>query len=151
MMNQAREAIIDEARITWGEVCTTNVDYQLRIPPKPNWKIDIGNGAMVITHHVAKTAQRLTTLANGEVIMHQVAKIHGGPAMTTSYVCVGGPMDGNLISCAPGCTSFAVQVHPPPMTSARYSAAPVDITVTQHVYELEYSDAAGGLAWVFKS
>jgi len=66
-------------------------------------------------------------------------------------VCVGGPMDGKLVACVSGCTSFAVQVQPQPMTSACHSAPLKDITVTQHVYQLEYSDAAGGLAWVFKS
>ena len=58
-MKQEREAIIDGARNTWGEAYTANVDYQLRIPPKPNWKIDVGNGAMVIAHHVAKPPNAL--------------------------------------------------------------------------------------------
>ena len=58
-MKQEREAIIDGARDTRGEVCTTNVDYQLRIPPKPNWKIDIGNGAMVVAHYVVKPPNAL--------------------------------------------------------------------------------------------
>ena len=58
-MKQEREAIIEEVRITWGEVHTANVDYHLCVPPKPNWKIDIGNGAMVITHYVVKPPNAL--------------------------------------------------------------------------------------------
>jgi hypothetical protein len=55
-MKQEREAIIDEmSDLNY----TTNGNYQLRTPPKPNWKIDVGNGAMVITHHVAKPPNAL--------------------------------------------------------------------------------------------
>ena len=58
-MKPERKAIIDVARRTWGDVYTTDGDYQLRTPPKPNWKIDIGNGAMVIAHYVVKPPNAL--------------------------------------------------------------------------------------------
>ena len=52
-MKQEREAIIDGSRNTRGEYYVVDSNHRLHTPPKPNWKIDIGNGAMVITHHVA--------------------------------------------------------------------------------------------------
>lgn len=70
--------------------------------------------------------------------------------MNEGFLCVGGPLDGQMQACMPRCASFEVWVLSQPIEWAFYGSLPKNMTYARQVYHLEYGAADGGLAWVFK-